>query len=124
MQRGAEIVGRQSILTTGGGGQHQNMYVAEWNEVPIVADKIVLLPWLLSLSPFEHNKCGLLCCWRDTNDVSHAAPAALTSACCGARVAFIASHSVRLVRNVQLGGSEIGASRGYVHTRKSCARGG
>lgn len=46
------------------------MYVAEWNEVPIVADKIILLPWLPSLNSFEHNKCSLLCCWQDINHVS------------------------------------------------------
>lgn len=46
------------------------MHVAEWNEVPIVADKIILLPWLPSLNSFEHNKCSLLCCWQDINHVS------------------------------------------------------
>lgn len=50
--------------------QHQNMYVAKWNEVPIVADKIILLPWLPSLNSFEHNKCSLLCCWQNINYVS------------------------------------------------------
>lgn len=50
--------------------QYQNMDVAKWNEVPIVADKIILLPWLPSLNPFEHNKCSLLCCWQNRNYVS------------------------------------------------------
>lgn len=50
--------------------QYQNTYVAKWNEVPIVADKIILLPWLPSLNSFEHNKCSLLCCWQNRNYVS------------------------------------------------------
>lgn len=47
--------------------QCQIMYVAKWNEVPIVADKIILLPWLPSLNSFVHNKCSLWCCWQNIN---------------------------------------------------------
>lgn len=76
VQHRAEIVGRQSILTTSSREeweqrvQYQNMYVPKCNEVPIVVDKIILLPWLPSLNLFEHNKCSLLCYWQNINYIS------------------------------------------------------
>lgn len=109
------------------------MYVAEWNEVPIVADKIILLPWLPSLNSFEHNKCSLLCCWQDINHVSviliNTGPsnASLELVIGG----FIVLQSVLLLFSyimLKLFGScedswEIRAPW-EVQTRKSCGKGG
>lgn len=77
VHRRAEIVGRLSILTANregkragersdGGGEQHWKHVVKWNEVPTVADKIILLPWPASLKQFEHNKC----CWLNPKCLS------------------------------------------------------
>lgn len=45
-------------------------HLVKWNEVPFVADKIILLPWPASRKWFERNKCGLLCCWQTTKSLA------------------------------------------------------
>lgn len=44
--------------------------VVKWNEVPFVADKIILLPWPASLKQFEHDECSWLCCWQTTKSLT------------------------------------------------------
>lgn len=82
MHRRAEIVGRRSCLTANKEGergeregerrdegteQYQE-HAVKWNEVPFVADKIILLPWPASLQQFEHNECG---CWQTTKSFTN-----------------------------------------------------
>ena len=75
--RRAEIVGRQSSLTADREWKRSESrreerweqyreHVVKWNEVPFVADKIILLPWPASLKQFEHNECSLFYRWQTT----------------------------------------------------------
>lgn len=81
MHRRAEIVGRQSSLTAdregkrsegqgerrGGGREQYREHVVKWNEVPFVADKIILLPWPASLKQFERNDVAYYVVGRPQN---------------------------------------------------------